>query len=66
MHQQLCPCLCLWLCLRHCLPSRITFVPMRCSFAQEFEKKEPQVKARAATNLSFLYVLEGQVRSYPL
>eukprot|EP00199_Chlamydomonas_sp_CCMP681_P001067 CAMPEP_0119114344 /NCGR_PEP_ID=MMETSP1180-20130426/47219_1 /TAXON_ID=3052 ORGANISM="Chlamydomonas cf sp, Strain CCMP681" /NCGR_SAMPLE_ID=MMETSP1180 /ASSEMBLY_ACC=CAM_ASM_000741 /LENGTH=751 /DNA_ID=CAMNT_0007102849 /DNA_START=106 /DNA_END=2357 /DNA_ORIENTATION=- len=28
---------------------------------KEFEKKEPQVKARAATNLAFLYVLEGQV-----
>lgn len=26
---------------------------------QEFEKKEPRVKARAATNLAFLYVLEG-------
>jgi intraflagellar transport protein 88 len=26
---------------------------------KEFEKKEPRVKARAATNLAFLYVLEG-------
>jgi hypothetical protein len=28
---------------------------------QEFEKKEPRVKARAATNLAFLYFLEGEV-----
>ncbi|PNH10841.1 Intraflagellar transport protein 88 [Tetrabaena socialis] len=27
----------------------------------EFEKKEPRVKARAATNLAFLYFLEGEV-----
>lgn len=27
---------------------------------QEFEKKEPKVKAAAATNLAFLYVLEGE------
>ncbi|KXZ54825.1 hypothetical protein GPECTOR_4g896 [Gonium pectorale] len=27
---------------------------------KEFEKKEPRVKARAATNLAFLYFLEGE------
>lgn len=27
---------------------------------QDFEKKEPRVKARAATNLAFLYFLEGE------
>lgn len=27
---------------------------------QEFEKKEPRVKARAATNLAFLYALESE------
>jgi hypothetical protein len=30
------------------------------SSSQEFEKKEPRVKARAATNLAFLHLLEGQ------
>jgi intraflagellar transport protein 88 len=29
--------------------------------SQDFEKKEPRVKARAATNLAFLYYLEGDV-----
>jgi hypothetical protein len=27
---------------------------------QEFEKKEPRIKARASTNLAFLYSLEGE------
>ena len=30
-----------------------------CWFGQGFEKKEHKVKARAATNLAFLYSLEG-------
>ncbi|MEW5306044.1 MAG: hypothetical protein WDW36_008545 [Sanguina aurantia] len=30
---------------------------------KEFEKKEPRVKARAATNLSFLYFLEGEMEN---
>ncbi|EFJ48487.1 hypothetical protein VOLCADRAFT_101916 [Volvox carteri f. nagariensis] len=30
------------------------------SVFKEFEKKEPRVKARAATNLAFLYFLEGE------
>ncbi len=29
---------------------------------KDFEKKEPRIKARAATNLAFLYYLEGEVQ----
>lgn len=30
---------------------------------QEFEKKETSVKARAGTNLAFLYYLEGELEA---
>ena len=37
-----------------------------CADEQGFEKKEQKVKARAATNLAFLYSLEGDAHNAQL